>query len=211
MDPIILFVHCPHCDAENRIVIVPKPNQNVLCVSCNKNLLKYSPVLGFIYILSNPKIPGLVKIGFTKRSVKQRVKELSSTTGVPTPFSVDAIFLSEAPLYHEKKIHHRLRKARVNSKEFFEIDVLTAIKMAASVTGRNPYNIRDDLFEDYYGEVVDNLSNKVTNYHRKAIRVMEDALRELYMENPEVINDSAIRELISKVDNWRTDMDKEEE
>lgn len=41
---------------------------------------------GFLYILSNPNMPGLIKVGKTTRDPSERVKELSSATGVPTPF-----------------------------------------------------------------------------------------------------------------------------
>jgi len=41
---------------------------------------------GFIYILINNSMDGLVKIGKTKRDPTERINELSSATGVPTPF-----------------------------------------------------------------------------------------------------------------------------
>ena len=42
--------------------------------------------IGTIYVLANPAIPGLVKVGKTSRSVDARIKELSSATGVPSEF-----------------------------------------------------------------------------------------------------------------------------
>lgn len=41
---------------------------------------------GFIYVLINPSIPGLAKVGKTSRNPSNRVAELSSATGVPSPF-----------------------------------------------------------------------------------------------------------------------------
>ena len=42
--------------------------------------------IGYVYILSNPVMPGLVKIGMTEReNLDARLKELYST-GVPVPF-----------------------------------------------------------------------------------------------------------------------------
>src|SRR3954466_7359261 len=43
---------------------------------------------GFVYILINPSLPGLVKIGKTTRSSESRAMELSAPTGLPTPFIV---------------------------------------------------------------------------------------------------------------------------
>ncbi len=43
--------------------------------------LKESP--GYIYIISNPSMPGLVKIGRTSRDPQTRLRELNSATGVP--------------------------------------------------------------------------------------------------------------------------------
>ena len=43
---------------------------------------------GYVYILSNISMPGLLKIGMTRLDPTKRVKELSSSTGVPTPFNL---------------------------------------------------------------------------------------------------------------------------
>ncbi|MDB2668780.1 GIY-YIG nuclease family protein [Alphaproteobacteria bacterium] len=39
----------------------------------------------FVYILTNPTIPDLVKIGRTT-NLEERLRSLSSHTGVPVPF-----------------------------------------------------------------------------------------------------------------------------
>ena len=43
---------------------------------------------GYVYVLMNPSMQGLVKVGKTNRDPTTRVGELSSATGVPTPFSL---------------------------------------------------------------------------------------------------------------------------
>src|SRR5688572_6679317 len=52
------------------------------------------PGPGYLYVLINPSLPGLVKIGKTNRDPEQRAAELSAATGVPTPFVLvyDAFF-----------------------------------------------------------------------------------------------------------------------
>ena len=41
---------------------------------------------GYVYLLTNEAMPGYVKIGFTERTVEERIEELSKPTGVPMPF-----------------------------------------------------------------------------------------------------------------------------
>ena len=40
---------------------------------------------GWVYILTNEAMPGLVKIGYTMNDPAIRAEELSSDTGVPLP------------------------------------------------------------------------------------------------------------------------------
>ena len=42
--------------------------------------------IGYVYILENASMPGLIKIGKTSRDSVERARELSSATGVPTGF-----------------------------------------------------------------------------------------------------------------------------
>ena len=81
-------------------------------------------VVGFIYILTNVSMPGLIKVGLTTRSPKERAKELNST-GVPTSFEVAACWRVEKNLaYMETKSHQLLKEFRVSSnREFFKIHV----------------------------------------------------------------------------------------
>jgi cold shock CspA family protein len=44
--------------------------------------------LGYLYVLINPSMQGLVKVGRTSQDPEARAKELSSATGVPTPFVI---------------------------------------------------------------------------------------------------------------------------
>ena len=50
--------------------------------------------MGSVYILSNPSMPGLVKIGMTEGDVNERIKQLSSGTGVAEPFVLEASITS---------------------------------------------------------------------------------------------------------------------
>ena len=43
--------------------------------------------MDFVYILINEAMPGLIKIGRTTTSVKQRMSELNAPAGIPLPFT----------------------------------------------------------------------------------------------------------------------------
>ncbi|WP_220385717.1 GIY-YIG nuclease family protein, partial [Klebsiella pneumoniae] len=43
---------------------------------------------GWVYVLSNPCMPGIYKVGMTTTSPEVRARELSSATGVPAPFKI---------------------------------------------------------------------------------------------------------------------------
>jgi hypothetical protein len=78
---------------------------------------------GYLYILSNPSIPGLLKIGLSTRPVPDRVAELNAAAGVPTSFAIEAYFESTNPQAHERSVHQRLGHSRVRGKEFFRISL----------------------------------------------------------------------------------------
>lgn len=88
---------------------------------------------GYVYILSNPSMPGLLKIGRTSRSVDQRANELYQT-GVPTPFKVEAEYYTPDCRALEKYAHEAFCGVRVDhSREFFAaptLDVVTFIESA---------------------------------------------------------------------------------
>jgi len=82
---------------------------------------------GIVYVLTNPAMPGLVKIGQTTNEITNRMNELN-TTGVPFPF--DCLFACEVDdcKLVENSLHKAFYPYRVNPKrEFFEIDPDQAI------------------------------------------------------------------------------------
>ena len=76
---------------------------------------------GFVYVLVNHAMPGIVKIGRTARATSDRANELS-TTGVPHDFIVvyDQQFLD--CIEAERNIHEYFADCRINkNREFFQI------------------------------------------------------------------------------------------
>jgi hypothetical protein len=81
---------------------------------------KRDKTMPYVYVLSNPSYPeGTYKIGHTTKSVKNRMKELDST-GVLTPFKLEAQYEVSDSFDAEKQIHEDLKQYRLNkSREFF--------------------------------------------------------------------------------------------
>jgi hypothetical protein len=99
-------------------------------------------ICGYVYVLSNPAMPGLVKIGQTTRSMRSRVNELSLATGVPKPFVVEAYYLSDDPQADEARIHEALAYHRAPGREFFAPSLERTLEDCTKTLGRHPRYIR---------------------------------------------------------------------
>lgn len=89
------------------------------------------PEAGYIYVLINPSMDGLVKIGKTTRDPTGRGKELSGATGVPSPFRLAYEALISDCSAAEEFVHTLLEQKgyRVSSnREFFNCSLNEAIK-----------------------------------------------------------------------------------
>ena len=83
----------------------------------------------YIYVLVNPSIPGICKIGFTTTTVYDRVKQINSATGVITPWYVVFTYKCPDGRSLEQDIHAYLEEigVRVNpNREGFVLDTDTA-------------------------------------------------------------------------------------
>ncbi len=76
---------------------------------------------GFVYVLSNKAMPGLLKVGYTTRSIYDRIDELNST-GVPTSFVIEFYFEVDNAQRGESLLHRALSKHHYE-KEFFKVSV----------------------------------------------------------------------------------------
>lgn len=91
--------------------------------------------LGWVYILSNEAMPGLIKIGQSAADPALRASELH-TTAVPSPFFVEYKGLFENFAALERQIHAELSEHRhEKNREFFRIsppEALEAIRRVAN-------------------------------------------------------------------------------
>ena len=109
---------------------------------------------GIVYLLTNPVMPGLVKIGMTTREdMDTRMRELYST-GVPVPFECQfACRVKKTDCAKiEKALHTAFAPQRINAnREFFRIQV----EQAKAIL---------ELFhhEDVTEEITDEIQNDLT-------------------------------------------------
>jgi hypothetical protein len=123
--------------------------------------------MGFLYILANSAMPGLVKIGKTIRSPSERAAELSAATGLPTPFIVVYEQLFRDCSAAEAFVHTHLAAQgyRVaDNREFFNApvnDVVRAIALAPDeiITGAQyqAKMVDDELLSRDNGDELDSM------------------------------------------------------
>lgn len=102
------------------------------------------PQTGYIYILINPTLKGLVKIGKTSKTSEERAKELSSVTGVPTQFMVAYDEFFEDIDLAENHVHEVLKDMGHHvfpNKEFFDIPLKEAIAVIKNIRENFKSNI----------------------------------------------------------------------
>ncbi|MEV6907726.1 GIY-YIG nuclease family protein [Amycolatopsis sp. NPDC051071] len=97
---------------------------------------------GYVYILSTRSSPRLLKIGYTERTVEQRVKKINSTTGILEPYGVRAVWVVQNAPQVERAVHQALADHRVRAdREFFELPYGAAFKIVGDIV----HNSRREL------------------------------------------------------------------
>jgi phosphotransferase system IIB component len=114
---------CQNC-AEEVTVLVHNGQPISQCHACAEDPFEIEKMAGVVYVVKNKNQVG-VKIGSTSKTVEERMKQLSST-GVPGKFEAVAIFPSTNPIKHEKRVHEKLIKKRLD-KEHFNFEPVEAV------------------------------------------------------------------------------------
>ena len=148
---------------------------------------------GIVYLLTNPVMPGLVKIGMTtQEDIDKRMKELY-TTGVPVPFECQfACKVKKGDCAKiEKALHTAFAPQRINAnREFFRIQVEQAKAILelfhhTDVTEEVSDEIQNDLTDD------DKAASAKAQVHRPPLNFYEMGLHDgdtlVYIEDPSVI------------------------
>ena len=101
---------------------------------------------GYVYVLTNPSMPGIVKIGRSIHGGQGRADALyKNDTGVPTPFVLEFEMMFDDCVEAEKTIHRCYSEKRINpGREFFSVAVDQAVvlllELAAFYRGREVIN-----------------------------------------------------------------------
>ena len=123
---------------------------------------------GIVYVLTNPAMPDLVKIGMTnKENVDARLKELFNTS-VPVPFECEYACKVTETLKVEKALHIAFHPYRIHSqREFFKINPEQAIAILKLL----------DKSKDITEEIVEEINNDLTEVDKAAGKKMKIARR----------------------------------
>ena len=104
---------------------------------------------GWLYVITSPSLPGLTKIGCTRRlNPSIRIKELSSSS-LPEPFHAHCFVFSDDCFELENNIHKYFDKERVNpDREFFRIEPKDAIDVLKEIFNVDVHFVNEDCDEN---------------------------------------------------------------
>jgi hypothetical protein len=98
-------------------------------------------ITGFVYCLTIPRMDGVVKIGYTLKTMEERLKSLDNTS-VVEPFQLYYAGRVNNPKRVEGLIHEYFKSYRIRpNREFFEVDpsdVKRLIQIAEASTDITP-------------------------------------------------------------------------
>ena len=103
---------------------------------------------GYVYVLTNEHMPGLVKIGMTTRSVEQRAEELYQT-GVPGKFEIYWSGLFQDCAQAEATLHHQYSSCRVRgNREFFRVEPRDVAQFANQLQIAHVLDVVEEFIPD---------------------------------------------------------------
>lgn len=88
----------------------------------------------YLYVFSNPAIPGLIKIGSTRKHPLRRAAELAAPTAVPGEFILEYFRMFADAFEAESTVHAALADHRYSdNREFFSVSVGEAVALIDSL------------------------------------------------------------------------------
>lgn len=104
---------------------------------------------GWLYVISSPSLPGLVKVGVTRQlNPVMRIRQLSSSS-LPEPFHAHCFVFSDDCFELESQMHKYFDKERVNpDREFFRIEPKEAINVLKEIFNVDVHFVDEDCEND---------------------------------------------------------------
>lgn len=140
---------------------------------------------GWVYVITNKAMPGLVKVGYSMKDPDFRAAELNHT-GAPHPYLVEYELLIEEPYTVEQKTHKLLSQKR-EAKEWFRCSPEEAVAAIKQIAGNSTINETYKRAERAKAEAL----------HQQELRERETKLKqqqaEQKIENALMAEESAIR------------------
>lgn len=140
--------------------------------------------MGCVYILKNPAMPDLIKIGYTTRTAEDRARELyEGALGVPKPFVVVHINDCEEPRELEAAVHERLAKHRINkNREFFKCSADDAYQLVKdlhkeSQQERKPLLSRENIKTFIIGIIASVIGSPIGNLVSSLLKYLGNLIR----------------------------------
>ncbi len=134
---------------------------------------------GIVYILTNPRMKGLIKIGKTTDSVEKRINALSSATGVPLRFEFDCAIKVKDCNKAENYLHEKFKEKIINkSREFFEMspeDARPALLNLAHepVTIKNEYIAENEDEKKNVGNAQEKERRNIENFNFNMVEIKD--------------------------------------
>lgn len=132
--------------------------------------------LGVVYLLSNPAMPSIYKIGLTRSSVECRIESLRSTS-LPLDFVSLCEVNSEYALQLEKFIHRKLKSNRVaRNREFFSFanDKLAVDKFKSIAEMFKPRKYTEDEVKSLTKAITGSASQEIKALGLKSLQYVAD-------------------------------------
>lgn len=129
---------------------------------------------GFIYVLKNPSLKGMVKIVASTKYSNEICRELSSTSTIPTPFNIVYSKPSMNPFKAVSLVHAILDEYRVyKNSDFFNVDVDPTIDLIDDIEDRLNKNYDVSSSKGRYAAVGYGLENRPFLLHKRFDNVEE--------------------------------------
>jgi T5orf172 domain-containing protein len=112
---------------------------------------------GWVYVITNEAMPGLVKVGYSTRDPHDRAQELNHT-GSPKPFRVSHDVLVLEPQKVEQAVHKELEHLS-HGKEWFK----TSVERASNAIREVAHELDAVLMDEQVSSV---LQEKIRNFRR---------------------------------------------